>query len=269
MTARAKRSLGQNFLVDPNLQRKIVDELAAGTDDVVLEVGPGHGELSRHLVGAVHRLVLVEKDRALAAELEARWGGDISITIVAGDALEIDLSGFHEEGRDLRVLSNVPYNITSPLIFALLDIRPPPRRLVLTVQREVAERIVAGPGSRTYGALSVGVQAVADARLAFAVGKRAFRPVPDVESAALVIDPSPERMRTVDTQALRTVTRALFGRRRKQIQKIFRTAPELASRVDAAELPARIGASPTDRPEALSPEQFIAIATALEGEDES
>ncbi|MDX1396645.1 MAG: 16S rRNA (adenine(1518)-N(6)/adenine(1519)-N(6))-dimethyltransferase RsmA [Gemmatimonadota bacterium] len=267
--ARAKRSLGQNFLIDPNLQRKIVDELAAGADDVVLEVGPGHGELSRHLAGAVHRLVLVEKDGALGAELEARWGGDESIRIVVGDALEIDLSAFHEEGRDLRIISNVPYNITSPLIFAFLDIRPPPRRLVLTVQREVADRIVAGPGSRTYGALSVGVQAVAEARIAFGVGRRAFRPVPDVESAALVIDPAPDRMAAVDTGALRTVTRAMFGRRRKQIQKILRTAPELASRLDAASLPERIGALPTDRPEALSPEQFIAIASALVGEGES
>lgn len=265
MTGRAKRSLSQNFLVDPNLQRKIVAELEADAADVIVEVGPGHGELSQHVHGRVHRLVLIEKDRELAAALMHRFDDESGVEVVCGDALDVDLSAFHEPGRGLRVLSNVPYNITSPLIFAFLCMRPVPDRIVLTVQKEVAERVVAGPGSRTYGALSVGVQAVADARIAFRVGRQAFRPVPDVESAVLVIEPVVERIASIDVEGLRTVTRAMFGRRRKQIQKILRTSPELRSEIDAETLMDELGVSPTDRPERLAPSDFVAIARALAG----
>jgi 16S rRNA (adenine1518-N6/adenine1519-N6)-dimethyltransferase len=264
VTGRARKSLGQNFLIDPNLQRKIVDELEAEEEDVVLEVGPGHGELSAHLEGRVRRLVLIEKDRDLAAALAARWRDTRGIEVVCADALDVDLSGFQEIGRSFRVLSNVPYNVTSPLLFAFLDIRPLPVRIVLTVQREVALRVVAAPGSKTYGALTVGVQAIADARIAFGVGRQAFRPVPEVESAVLVIDPVPERAEGLDVDGLRTVTRAMFSRRRKQIQKILRTAPEFAGSADLGAILADLGVSPTDRPEVLAPADFIAIARALE-----
>lgn len=263
MTPRAKKALGQNFLIDPNLQRKIVSELEATPEDVVLEVGPGHGELSAHLLGRVHRLVLIEKDRELAEELRSRWGSTEGVEIVEADALEVDLARWHQPGRDLRVVSNVPYNITTPLIFAFLDIRPPPRRIVVTVQREVAERVVARPGSRTYGALSVGVQAIADARLAFGVGRRAFRPVPDVESAVLRIDPRPDRIESLDLPGLRRVTRGLFGRRRKQLQKILRTAPEFQGSGDPLAVLKALGLSPSARPETLSAADIVALARAL------
>ncbi|MDH3733334.1 MAG: 16S rRNA (adenine(1518)-N(6)/adenine(1519)-N(6))-dimethyltransferase RsmA [Gemmatimonadota bacterium] len=263
MTHRPKKALGQNFLVDPNLQRKTVAELGATPDDVVLEVGPGHGELSAHLVGEVHRLVLVEKDRELAGELEARWGDRADAEVIQADALETDLSSFAIPGRDFRVLSNVPYNVTSPLIFAFLDIRPLPRRIVLTVQLEVAERVVADPGSKTYGALSVGVQAIADARLVFRVGRHVFRPVPRVDSAVLVIDPIFERAATVDIGALRTVTRAMFGQRRKQIQKILRSAPALSHGPDPTVLMAALGLDPAARPETLSPADFVSLSEAI------
>jgi len=260
---RAKRSLGQNFLVDPNLQRKIVAELEAGPDDVVLEVGPGHGELSAHLVGTVGRLVLVEKDAELARALAARWAGEPRVRVVEGDALDLDLGAAREPGRDLRILSNVPYNVTSPLLFALLAVRPPARRIVVMVQREVAERVVARPGSKTYGALSVGVQAVADAELRFGVGRQVFRPRPDVDSAVLRIEPDPARIAAVDAGRLRVLTRALFNRRRKQLQKILRTSPELGPIPDPEGLLAALGLDPRARPEALSPEAIVALADRI------
>jgi 16S rRNA (adenine1518-N6/adenine1519-N6)-dimethyltransferase len=263
VTGRAKRSLGQNFLVDPNLQRKTVAELEAVPDDVVVEVGPGHGELSRHLIDEVHRLVLIEKDGDLAAELRGRWGNARSVRVIEGDALEVDLSSFGEVGRDLRVLSNVPYNVTSPLIFAFLDIRPLPRRIVLTVQREVAERVVASPGSKTYGALSVGVQVVADASIAFGVGRQAFRPVPRVESAVLRIEPRLEQPPSSTLTAIRTVTRIMFGQRRKQIQKILRTSPEMPSPEAGLAAIERLEIDPTARPETLAPAEFVRLAEAL------
>lgn len=266
---RAKRSLSQNFLVDPNLQRKVVAELEAESGDEVLEVGPGHGELSEHLVGRVHRLVLVEKDRELAADLEERWGGRPDVEIVEGDALELDLRERTDVRRPLRVLSNVPYAITSPLLFRFLALRPPARRIVVTVQKEVAERIVGSPGSRAYGALSIGVQAVADVSLAFGIGRGAFRPVPDVDSAVVRVEPDPERCARVDPDALRRVTRAAFGRRRKQLQKILRTAPELSAAVpDPDALCERLGLDPRARPATLDPGAYVRLAELLATSDE-
>ena len=260
----AKRALAQNFLVDKNLQKKIAAELQAEPGDTVLEIGPGHGELTGHLLGGVRRLVLIEKDRALAGDLVQRWGDREDVDVRLADALEMDLGSFVHPHDPLRVLSNVPYNITSPLLFAFLAIRPPARRIVVTVQKEVAERIVAGPGTRTYGALSVGVQAISTAEIAFKVGRQAFRPVPDVDSAVVRIDPDPTRCERTDSTALRVVTRLFFGRRRKQLQKILRTAPELSLEArQVAELCERLDLDPRSRPEELDPEIFVRMSEIL------
>lgn len=266
MGGRAKRSLSQNFLLDPNLQRKIVAELEARAGDTVLEVGAGHGELSAHLVGEVSRLVLVEKDESLAEELTDRWGGRPDVRVVAADALEVDLAGLVPHDRPYRVLSNLPYAVTSPLLFAFLALRPPPRRIVVTVQKELAERVVAEPGGRDYGALSVGVRARAAVERAFDVSRQAFRPVPDVESSVLRIEPDPERAAGMDEEALRTLTRAAFGMRRKQLQKILRTAPEYAlGREEAVALLRELDIDPRWRPERLSPARFVELSSRLRG----
>jgi 16S rRNA (adenine1518-N6/adenine1519-N6)-dimethyltransferase len=263
-TGFAKRSLSQNFLLDPNLQRKTVSELEVDPGDTVLEIGPGHGELTQHLIGRVRRIVAVEKDDALALGLEERWKGEAGLRVHSDDALEISLDDLVDPRWPLRVLSNVPYGITSPLLFAILAIRPPPARIVVTVQREVAERIVARPGTRAYGALSVGVQAVADARIAFRVARSAFRPVPEVDSAVVRIELDPRRCERVDTESLRALTRAAFSRRRKQLQKILRTSSDL--QLDArqvADLCERLGLDPRSRPEELSADTFVRLAEIL------
>lgn len=264
---RAKRSLSQNFLTDPNLRRKLVAELGAGPQDSVLEVGPGHGELSDVLAGSVSRLVLVEKDDRLAEILSMKFAGRPDVAVVHGDALDEDLSALAGVTRAARVISNLPYSITSPLIFRFLDMRPVPARIVVLVQREVADRIVAAPGSRTYGALSVGVQTVATAHLAFPVGRNAFRPVPRVDSAAVVIEPADRVPVEVGDGSLRTLTRVTFSRRRKQLQKILRTAPEygLDSAAVARVLDA-VGLDGSARPETLAPEQFTVLARVLKTE---
>lgn len=263
-TGRAKRSLSQNFLLDPNLQRKTVSELGAEADDTVLEIGPGHGELTQHLIGRVRRIVVVEKDDALARALVERWGDREELVVRRGDALEMRLADAVDPGRPLRILSNVPYGITSPLLFALLAIRPSATRIVVTVQKEVAERIVARTGARAYGALSVGVQAVADIRIAFRVARTAFRPVPDVDSAVVRIEPDPRRCEDVDTGSLRALTRVTFSRRRKQLQKILRSTPELQLDVrEVARVCERLGIDPRCRPEQLSPATFVRLARIL------
>ena len=157
-----------------------------------------------------------------------------------------------------------PYNITSPLVFAFLELEPPADRIVLTVQREVADRIAAPPGIKAYGALSVGVQAVADASLAFRVGRQAFRPVPSVDSAVVRLEPRPDAV-GADPAALRTLTRACFNRRRKQLQKTLRTAPELRFAGDVDALLARLSIDPAARPETLDPPTFVRLAEALLG----
>ena len=262
---RAKRSLSQNFLVDPNLQRKIVEALEADAGDVVLEVGAGHGELSRHLVGGAADLVLVEKDDRLAEELRERWGHRDDVRLVHADALEVDLGTMVPAGRPFRVLSNLPYAVTSPLLFRFLALDPAPERIVVTVQKEVAERIAAEPGSGDFGSLTVGVQARARARVAFDVSRHAFRPEPDVESATVVIEPDPERIRTLPAEPLRRLTRAAFSRRRKQLQTILRTAPAYGLAREAAEgICAELGVDPRIRPERLTPGQFVELARRLE-----
>lgn len=261
---RAKRSLSQNFLVDRNLRRRIVERLEAGSGDRVLEIGPGHGELSELLVGEVRELVLVEKDDRLAPLLAERWGARTDVRVVHADALEADLSSLVAGDAPVRVISNLPYAITTPLLFRFLEIRPLAERIVVLVQLEVARRIAAEPGSKAYGALTVGVRAVADARFAFPVGRRAFRPVPDVDSAVVVIDPRPRPPPDRDLEALRTLTRAAFGRRRKQIRRILRDAPEFSLAPEAAEeVLAAVGVAPGARPETIPVETLLALARRL------
>lgn len=266
---RPKRSLSQNFLVDHNLRRKLVETLGAASEDVVLEVGPGHGELSELLVGRVRRLILVEKDDRLAPELGRRWGGRDDVQVVHGDALEVDLSSLLTPALDAgatgpRLISNLPYAITSPLLFRLLDVTPPAARIVVLVQDEVARRITSDPGCKEYGALTVGVRTQARAKLAFTVSRNAFRPVPGVDSAALVLEPV-EGPGGEERERLRTLVRAAFSRRRKQLRTILRSAPayELDSEVAEAIL-AGLGIDPRARPETLSPGQFVALAERLE-----
>ena len=234
----------------------------------MLEVGPGHGELSELLVGKVKRLVLVEKDDRLSEMLSSRWSGRDDVRVVHADALEIDLSEQVVDAASLRLISNVPYSITSPLLFRFLEVRPVPRRIVVLVQEEVGRRIVADPGTREYGALSVGIRARAAARVAFRVGRRAFRPVPEVESVAVIIEPhggGPDGRRE---RALRELTRVAFSRRRKQIRRILRDAPEYRLTAEAADaLLAALGIDPTARPETFDPETFMRLADRLGGPD--
>lgn len=261
---RPKRSLGQNFLVDPNLQRKIVAALDAGPEDTVLEVGPGRGALTRHLVGGVGRLILVELDDDLAAALVAEHGARPDVEVVHADVLDISLVALVDDPGSLLVVGNIPYNITTPILFHLLQ-PPRPREILLMVQEEVADRIVSGPGEPAYGALTVGVQSVAEVEKLFRVGRRAFRPVPGVDSAVVRIRPlAPAPLDPDEEARLRDLVRACFQWRRKQLRKILRDHPDLSVSADRIPAIARaVGFRPTDRPETLSPAAFAALAATL------
>jgi 16S rRNA (adenine1518-N6/adenine1519-N6)-dimethyltransferase len=267
---RAKKSLGQNFLVDPNIQRKIAASIQPSADDEVLEIGPGQGALTRHLAGAVRRLVLVELDNQLVERLREEFGSRPDVEVVHADFLALTLEQLSADPAGLKVIGNIPYNITTPILFALLERRPRPRQIVLMVQREVADRILAPPGSKTYGALAVGVRTVADAERVLNVGRKAFRPVPDVESAVIHVTPhTPPHLSEREETAVRTLTRAAFGQRRKQFQRILRDAYRL-SPADVEALERRTGLDLQARPETFSPELFVELARALRsaGDDE-
>jgi 16S rRNA (adenine1518-N6/adenine1519-N6)-dimethyltransferase len=261
---RAKKSLGQNFLVDRNLQRKIVDAVGAGPQDTVLEVGPGRGALTEHLQGSVGHLFLVELDNELAAGLERRFAGREDVTVLHADVLTVTLADHLPDPSTVRVVGNIPYNITTPILFHFLK-RPRPKEILLMVQEEVAQRMIAPPGTKAYGALAVGVRTVAQVERLFSVGRRSFRPVPRVDSAVIRVTPlRPEPLGLEAEVQLRTLVRAVFQRRRKQMGKILREHPDLrVPRDTVVGLAEAVGFDLTDRPERLSPEDFVRLSTAL------
>jgi 16S rRNA (adenine1518-N6/adenine1519-N6)-dimethyltransferase len=209
-------------------------------------------------------LILVELDDVLAEELKERWGGRPDVEVVHGDAMELDLHALARRPEALQVVGNIPYNITSPLIFRLLK-RPRPARIVVMVQREVAERLLSDPGTSEYGALAVGVRSVADVARVLNVPRGAFRPVPRVDSTVVSIVPhAPPRLSEAEEKALRTLVRACFQWRRKQLQKTLREHPDLAlerDRVDA--LAERGGFDLSERPERFSPDALLALSRLI------
>ena len=260
----ATKSLGQNFLVDPNLQRKIVEVLGAGPDDVVLEIGPGRGALTRHLEGVPRRLILVELDAALAAHWSQTFQGRPDVAVVHDDILNVPLCDVTADPATLKVVGNIPYNITTPILFHLLE-RPRPARIVLMVQKEVGERLLAPAGGRAYGALAVGVRSVAEVRRHFAVSRRAFRPVPRVDSVVLEVVPhAPPPLSEADEHDLRLLTRALFQWRRKQLGKTLRDHPDLALSPDRiARVAEALGVDLARRPETFPPGELLELARAI------
>lgn len=262
---RARKSLGQNFLTDPNHQRKIIEAIAPGPDDEVLEIGPGTGALTAHLAPVVKRLVAVEIDDRLAPALEKQFRDQPGVRIVHADMLDIVPEQLFDDFSTVTVVGNIPYYITSPLIFHLLERAPRPARIILMVQREVADRLAADPGTRAYGALTVGVRSVASVERLFHVPRGAFRPVPTVDSSVIAITPiRPSPFARGEETDLRALVRTAFGWRRKQLQRTLRTAPAYGLDPSAIDrLEGDTGIDLTARPEALGVEDLVALSRAL------
>ncbi len=255
---RPKRRLGQNFLTDPSILNRIVDALDPGPSDTVLEIGPGRGALTAVLADRAGTVVAIERDHDLLTGLQQSFPG---IDLVAGDALALD---WHEVvgHSDFLVIGNIPYNITSPLLDKALT-PPRPRRCVFLVQREVGDRIVAQPGNKTYGALSVGIQAVARAEVVFRVPAGAFQPPPKVDSVVLRLTPLDVPL--VDDAVLsvfRAAVTGLFSLRRKQLLRGIRQLTGWSADEAGAVLRS-VGLDPTARPETVAPPAFVALTMAL------
>ena len=269
------RRLGQHFLRDPAILDRIVAALDPAPDDVVIEIGPGEGSLTGRLLPRVGAVVAIEKDRRLATELEVAGkaepgnGKQGSLVVHCADALKAD---WHSLLRDafpvsrfpfpFKVIGNIPYYITSPLIDKALT-PPCPRVIVFLVQREVADRVVAHPGTKAFGALSVGVQTAARAERLFTVKAGSFLPPPKVESAVVRLTPLarplvPPARRT----AFRAFTTQLFAQRRKQLVRSVRAVAGI-DRDAALALLEGLGIPPAARPETVAPVDLVTLFGSL------
>jgi 16S rRNA (adenine1518-N6/adenine1519-N6)-dimethyltransferase len=234
--------------------------LAPAGDETVLEIGAGRGTLTDILREQAGRVVAIEYDRALATLLRERYAADANVQIVEADVLNVDLGAV--AAGPYALVGNVPYYITTPILFHALR-RPRPERIVLLVQREVADRMSAAAGGKTYGALSVNVQALASVETVFRVPAGAFSPPPKVESAVVRVIPRADPVvAPQEEQGFRELVQAAFGMRRKQMRRVVRTLDQ--SSAERAELLLGVaGIDPDARPETLTPHQFAALFRQL------
>ncbi|GAA3767362.1 16S rRNA (adenine(1518)-N(6)/adenine(1519)-N(6))-dimethyltransferase RsmA [Terriglobus aquaticus] len=258
-----KPKLGQNFLVDADAARRIAEALGDITTETVLEIGPGHGAITGLLAERAGHLICVELDRALAAELRFRFRNATNVQILEADILTVDLSALRPENGKLRVIGNLPYYITSDILLHLCRHASAIDTAVVMMQREVADRVAASPGSRDYGVLSVSVQRHADVSSMLTLPPSAFSPPPDVFSTVLHLrmrDRSSE-LGVLNDAAFTRLLRAAFAQKRKTLGNNLRSAGYSPDRIRAACEAA--GVTSDLRAEALSVSQFAALYHAL------
>lgn len=261
---RASKRLGQNFLVDAGVVRAIVDAADLSPADTVLEIGPGIGTLTQGLAESGARIVAVELDKKLPAVLAETLKGYDNVTVVPGDILKLDILRILNlgAGERFKVVANLPYYITTPILMALLEQHLPIERMVTMVQKEVAVRMTARPGSKDYGALSVAVQYHTDARIVMDVPPRAFMPAPEVTSAVIAcrVRETPA-VRPSDEKLFFRLVRAAFGQRRKTLLNAL-TGAGLTKELCRAGL-AAAGIAESLRGEQLSLADFARLSDAV------
>lgn len=255
MTAKpppARRRFGQHFLRDPVAVEQIIAALDPRPGEHLVEIGPGRGVLTEPVLAQAKRLTAVEIDRDLAAALARQYGPETGLTLLTQDALSLDL---YRIGQSLRVFGNLPYNISTPLLFHLIDQRDTISDMLFMLQREVVERITATPGGKTYGRLSVMVQSCCAADPLLLVPPEAFEPMPKVDSQVIALRPKPTAA-DLNTAALARVVRTAFSARRKRLAKALRP---LLTVTDIAQT----GVDGDLRPDQLSVDEFIRLAERL------
>jgi len=256
-----RRALGQHFLRDQATARAIVDLVAPTERDLVVEIGPGDGALTGLLAGRAGRVIALEIDRALSAALRARLP---AVEVLDADARSWNYAGLvGQAGGRVLILGNLPYSVGKPILMALIEARAAIHEMALMLQREVAERIAAPPGGKSYGSLSVFTQLHCDVRLALRVPPGAFRPPPKVDSAVLHLRVLREpRVPLADPRRFESVVRAAFAQRRKMLANALGAG--LGLPLDSVRRgAAAAGVDPTRRAETLSLSEFAALATAL------
>ncbi len=259
-----KKRLGQHFLVDRNILHKVIQTAGVGKEDVIVEVGPGLGEMTIALARSVKRVIAVEIDARLVEVLKNKLADVPNVNVVKSDILKVDFEDFlRKEGQPVKVVANLPYQISTPLLFRFIEAKEVFSTFTLMLQREVAERMVAPAGGKDYGPLSVFVQLFLDVSIRFFIKPSAFSPSPKVESAVVhMVWKEKPMIEKKDEEWFRRVVKACFGYRRKTLLNALKhskvSPPEsLESRMDKA------GIDPQRRPETLAIEEFIRLAEAL------
>jgi len=253
-THRTKKALGQHFLHDRSVVERIISALRPQAGEQLVEIGPGAGALTFPLLQRHGRLTAIEFDRDLIAPLSEAASGQGELTIIAADVLSVDFSAL-AAGAMLRVVGNLPYNISSPILFHLIDHLPHITDMHFMLQREVVERMAAGPGSKVYGRLSVMLQAVCEVEALFVVPPGAFRPPPKVDSAVVRLRPRPAAAIS-DQQQFARVVRHAFAQRRKTLHNA------LGDVCVDADMRA-CGIDPGARAEQIEVTSFIALANRV------
>ncbi len=264
---RMQKKYGQNFLIDANILCKIVEAAQITEEDCVLEIGPGIGTMTQYLAEAAGKVVAVEIDRALIPILEDTLSAYHNVTILCEDILKVDLPALAREngGRPIKVVANLPYYITTPIIMALFESRMPLASITVMVQSEVAERMQTGPGTKDYGALSLAVQYYARPEIVVKVPASCFLPRPNVDSTVVRLTRYEKPPVNVSDEAfLFAVIRASFNQRRKTLANGLANAGGLGvSRGQVEEVLEKMGLSKTVRGETLTLKQFSELSNRL------
>ena len=263
-----QKKFGQNFLIDPRVLEKIITAAEITEDDCVLEIGPGIGTMTQHLACAAKKVIAVEIDRALIPILQDTLKDYDNVRIINEDVMKVDLARLAEEengGKPLKVVANLPYYITTPIIMGLFENRVPLKSITVMVQKEVADRMQVGPGTKDYGALSLAVQYYAKPYIVANVPPNCFMPRPKVGSAVIRLDRYEEPpVKVKDEKLMFRIIRASFNQRRKTLANGLKNSSELDFTKEEIEAAiAGIGKEPGVRGETLTLEEFAGLADEL------
>jgi len=266
-TRRPLKALGQNFLVDNNIIGKIIQSADINPQDCVLEIGPGRGALTEHLARKAGRLVLIEYDHALAAGLQKLYADNPRVTVVDADILAVDLAALLGDATGWKVVANLPYNISTEVLFRLLEVRDRLARMVLMLQKEVGDRLAAEPACSNYGVTTVLLGLWFDMRREFIVPPGCFHPRPKVDSAVLRFVPLPgPRVPVGDEEIFRRVVKGAFAMRRKTLVNCLKAA-ELATGEELGAILAECGIDGRRRGETLTLDEFAALSRRFSAEN--
>ena len=263
-----QKKFGQNFLIDSNVLESIIRGAEITKDDFVLEIGPGIGTMTQYLCEAARQVVAVEIDKMLIPILEDTLSEYDNVEVINQDVLKVDIKSLAEEknnGKPIKVVANLPYYITTPIIMGLFESGVPIDSITIMVQKEVADRMQTGPGSKDYGALSLAVQYYATAKIILNVSATCFMPRPNVDSAVIKLTRHKEpTVNVADEKLMFKIIRASFNQRRKTLVNGLKNSPELSfSKEQIVKAIEKIGKPETIRGEALTLEEFAELANAF------
>ena len=263
-----QKKFGQNFLIDSNVLESIIRGAEITKDDFVLEIGPGIGTMTQYLCEAARQVVAVEIDKMLIPILEDTLSEYDNVEVINQDVLKVDIKSLAEEknnGKPIKVVANLPYYITTPIIMGLFESGVPIDSITIMVQKEVADRMQTGPGSKDYGALSLAVQYSATAKVILNVSATCFMPRPNVDSAVIKLTRHKEpTVNVADEKLMFKIIRASFNQRRKTLVNGLKNSPELSfSKEQIVKAIEKIGKPETIRGEALTLEEFAELANAF------